>query len=90
MHLSIVCPTWHTWGRCWRKEGDLLPREVGTQSGLLHPNTHISLPHTVCNREIWGTCKEYVGDCIQDCAPGVGACSIRTCHIPLGIPLMGT
>ena len=21
--LSMVCPTWNTWGRCWRKEGDL-------------------------------------------------------------------
>ena len=23
MHLSMVCPTWHTWGRCWRKKGNL-------------------------------------------------------------------
>ena len=24
MCLSMVCPTLHTWGTCWRKEGDLL------------------------------------------------------------------
>ena len=24
MRLSMVCATRHTWGRCWRKEGDLL------------------------------------------------------------------
>ena len=30
MCLSMVCPTWHTWGRCWRKEGDNLPQRVGT------------------------------------------------------------
>ena len=23
MHLSMICPTWHTWGKHWRKEGDL-------------------------------------------------------------------
>ena len=23
MRLSMVCATRHTWGRCWRKEGDL-------------------------------------------------------------------
>ena len=23
MCLSMVCPTWHTWGRCWRKKGNL-------------------------------------------------------------------
>ena len=23
MHLSMVCPTWHTLGRCWRKKGNL-------------------------------------------------------------------
>ena len=94
MHLFIVWPTWHTWGRCWRKEAGIcrqnLPRGVGTRSGLLHPNTHISLPHTVCNREIWGICNKYVGDGTQDFAPGMRACSIRTCHIPLGIPLIGT
>ena len=23
MRLSMVCLTWHTWGRCWRKKGNL-------------------------------------------------------------------
>ena len=23
MRLSMVCPTWHTWGRCWRKKENL-------------------------------------------------------------------
>ena len=40
---------------------------------------HISLSHTVVrNRQIWGICKGYM----QDCAPGMGACSIQTCRFP--------
>ena len=41
-------------------------------------DTHISLSHTVHNRQIWGICKGYM----QDYAPGMGACSIRTCRFP--------
>ena len=86
--LSMVCLTWHIWGRCWRKEGDLSlepsPRGwylvgiVPIHSNYIYilfccvkclwfvnsTDTHISLSHTVHNREIWGTCKgRYAGLC---------------------------
>ena len=88
MRLSMVCPTWHTWGRCWRKEGDMSSESSPTGWYLvpIHSNcyifsfvvlkmsleiyifrnfsdTHISLSHTVHNREIWGICKGVVYAC---------------------------
>jgi len=32
LHVSMVCPTWHTWGRCWKRRGTCcwnLPQGVG-------------------------------------------------------------
>ena len=45
-----------------------------------HP--YIFLSHTVCNREII-----FVRDCTWDCAPSMGACSIRTYQFPSHLPL---
>ena len=38
------------------------------------------MAHIIHDREIWGICKGYVGYGMLDCAPGMGACSIRTCQ----------
>ena len=34
-------------------------------------NTHISLSHTVHNREIWAICKRYLKGWYAGCAPGI-------------------
>ena len=36
MYLSVVCPTQHTWGRCWRKKADLLSESSLRGEGLVH------------------------------------------------------
>ena len=49
------------------------------KSGLSDPSTHISMSHTVHNREIWGVGKGYVWGMVHRIfASGMGACSIRT------------
>ena len=118
----MACPTWHTWGRCWRKKGNLAlesslrgrylvgivktSRKIHEQPwGLItivttdfiyefHSNciyilfyyvnvslenstdTHTSLSHTVHKREIWGTCKGYVGGCDVGSCPRNGGLSL--------------
>ena len=53
---------------------------------------HPYLPVTYCPQqvEIWGICKGYVERWIQDCAPGMGACSIRICQFLSFLPLISS
>ena len=94
----MVCPTCHIYlGQMLEKVKDLAsessPRGwylvaiVPIYFGKLYKlwifaDIHISMAHIIHDREIWSICKGYVGDGTQDCAPGTGACFIRTCQFP--------
>ena len=82
---GYVCPTWHTWGRCWRnKEGGFAVRIFPKGWVLSWPwdcptpfqiaytvYCWMSLSHSVCSREIWGICKWYVGGWVHRIVPRV-------------------
>ena len=88
MCLSMVCPTLQTWN---------LPQGIGTQAELSQ-STQISYTFSfvvlllcwkiLCESHkifpVTHTCKEYLGDDMQVCALGMGACSIwvHVCQFP--------
>ena len=56
MYHWYVCPTWHTWGRCWRKEWNLL-LESSPRGGCLVrivTSKHPYLPVTHCAWQGYG------------------------------------
>ena len=62
--IPLIGASFHfrwAWGRCWRVLLSESSQRDGYLVGIFHPNTHISLSHTVHSREIWGICKGYVG-----------------------------
>ena len=63
----MVCPTWHTWGRCWKVEWDLSSPRSWYLVGIVP--IHWNCIYILFCYVTWSG--------KQDCGPGMAACSIR-------------